>query len=82
VVSRILKILADISPRRSVAVAFDLTRPTEHIVRGTARELREQLPRAHGREVTFILAGRDGTEWGGQHARRAQSLSSRRIKTR
>lgn len=82
VVARILKILENISPRRSVAVAYDLTRPAEHIIRGTACEIRERLPPGHGREVTLILAGRDGAEWGDQGVRRAQSLSSRRIKTR
>lgn len=82
VVARILKLLEDISPRRFVAVAYDLTRPTEHIIRGTACEIRERLPPAYGREVTLILAGRDGTEWSDQDARRSQSLSSRRIKTR
>ena len=81
-VSRILKILEDISPRRSVAVAYDLTRPTEHIIRGTACEIRERLSPAHGQEVTLILAGKDGTEWGDRGVRRPQSLSSRRIKTR
>jgi len=81
-VAHILKILEDISPQRSVAVAYDLTRPKEHIIHGTACEIRERLPPAHGREVTFILAGRDGTGLDDKGAHRAQSLSSRRIRTR
>lgn len=82
VVARILKTLDGISPRCSVAVAYDLTRPNEHIIRGPACEVRERLPPAQGRDATLILAGKDGAGWDEQGARRAQSLSSRRIKTR
>ena len=81
-VSRILKTLRGISPRRSVAVAYDLTKPNEHIIRGTACEVRERLRPSRGREVTLVLAGKDGTELDGQGVYRPQSLSSRRIKTR
>ncbi len=83
VVARILKTLDRISPQCFVAVAYDLTKPNEHIIRGTVCEVRERLPRAQGRDVTLVLAGKkDGTELDDQGARRAQSLSSRRIKTR
>lgn len=81
-VARILKTLDGIAPRCSVAVAYDLTRPNEHIIRGTADEALKRLPPTQGRDVTLVLAGKDGTEWDDQGARRAQSLSSRRIKTR
>ena len=80
-VARILKTLDDISPRCFVVVAYDLTRPNEHIIRGTARKVRKRLPPAQRRETTLVLAGRDGTEWDNQ-GHRTQSLSSRRIKTR
>lgn len=80
-VARILKTLDDISPQCFVAVAYDLTRPNEHIVRGTACKVRERLLPARRREVTLVLEGRDGTEWDIQ-GNCAQSLSSRRIKTR
>jgi 16S rRNA (cytidine1402-2'-O)-methyltransferase len=79
---RILKTLENVSPRRSVAVAYDLTKPNEQIIRGTARDVRKRLSPTRGRDVTLILAGKDGTESDDQGARRAQSLSSRRIKTR
>jgi len=82
-VPRILKTLAGISPRWPVAVAYDLTIPNERIIRGTAREVCERLSSAQGRNVTLVLAGKkDGTELDDQSARRAQSLSSRRIKIR
>lgn len=82
VVVRILKTLDGISPQCSVAVAYDLTKPNEHIIRGTVCEICKRLPPAQGRDVTLVLAGKNGTEWDDQGARRAQSLSSRRIKTR
>jgi 16S rRNA (cytidine1402-2'-O)-methyltransferase len=81
-VARILKTLDEISPRCFVAVAYDLTKPNERIIRGTAREARDRLHPASGREVTLVLAGKDGTESDDQGTPRAQSLSSRRIKTR
>jgi 16S rRNA (cytidine1402-2'-O)-methyltransferase len=81
-VARILKTLSGISPRSSVAVAYDLTKPTERIIRGTACEVRGRLDAAQGREVTVVLAGKDGTPLNDRRARRIQSLSSRRIKTR
>ncbi|HEY5931275.1 MAG TPA: ribosomal RNA small subunit methyltransferase I [Nitrospira sp.] len=82
VVARILQALDGIAPRCSVAVAYDLTKPNERIIRGTAGEVRERLGPTRGREVTLVLAGKDGTELDGHGARRAQSVSSRRIKTR
>jgi 16S rRNA (cytidine1402-2'-O)-methyltransferase len=82
VVARILKILGDIAPQCSVAVAYDLTKPNEYIIRGTACEVRKKLGSTRGRDVTLVLAGKDGTESGDHDMRRAQSLSSRRIKTR
>lgn len=57
-VARILKTLDGIAPRCSVAVAYALTRPNEHVIRGTAGEVRERLPPAQGREVTLVLAGK------------------------
>ena len=83
VVARILKTLDGISPRCSVSVAYDLTKPHECIVHGRACEIGERLPSAQGRDVTLILAGKkDGTKLDDQGMRRAQSLSSRRIKIR
>ncbi|MFZ1803808.1 MAG: SAM-dependent methyltransferase, partial [Nitrospira sp.] len=82
VVARILKTLGDIAPHCSVVVAYDLTKPNEHIIRGTACEVSKKLDSTRGRDVTLVLAGKDGTESDDQHIRRAQSLSSRRIKTR
>ncbi len=81
-VARILRTLGGISPRRSVAVAYDLTKPNEHIIRGTAFEVLERLGPTRRLDVTLVLAGKDGTELDAQGVRRAQSLSSRRIKTR
>ncbi|MBS0182718.1 MAG: hypothetical protein JSS39_09980 [Nitrospira sp.] len=82
VVVRILKTLDSISPRSLVAVAYDLTKPNERIIHGTACEVRAQLSSAQGEDVTLVLAGKDGTGLDGQGARRAQSFSSRRIKIR
>lgn len=82
VVARILKILDSISPRCSVAVAYDLTKPNEFIIRGTACEVFEKLHPRRGQDVTLVLAGKDGIEADDHGVRRAQSLSSRRIKTR
>jgi 16S rRNA (cytidine1402-2'-O)-methyltransferase len=81
-VARILRALDGIAPQCAVAVAYDLTKPNERIIRGTACEIRAQLPLAQGQDVTFVLSGKDETERDDQDARRAQSLSSRRIKTR
>ncbi|MBX3330489.1 MAG: rRNA small subunit methyltransferase 1 [Nitrospira sp.] len=81
-VARILRTLDGISPRCPVAVAYDLTKPNERIIRGTACEVRERLRPAPGRDVTLVLAGRDGMESDDQGTGRAQSLSSRRIKIR
>lgn len=82
VVARILKSLGHIAPQCSVVVAYDLTKPNEHILRGTAGEVSKKLGSGTGRDVTLVLAGRDGTESDDQDMHRAQSLSSRRIKTR
>jgi 16S rRNA (cytidine1402-2'-O)-methyltransferase len=80
--ARILRALNDIAPRCTVAVAYDLTKPNEQVICGTAGEVRKILGPAQGREVTFVLAGKDGRESDDQGMRPAQSLSSRRIKTR
>ena len=82
VVVRILKTLGDIAPHCAVVVAYDLTKPNEQIIRGTACEVSKKLGSTRGRDVTLVLAGKDGTESDDQDIRRAQSLSSRRIKTR
>jgi 16S rRNA (cytidine1402-2'-O)-methyltransferase len=81
-VTRILKTLDGVAPRCSVAVAYDLTKPNERIIRGTAYEVRERLRPARGQEVTLVVPGKDGDRWDDQGGRRAQSLASRRIKTR
>jgi len=81
-VAHILKSLDDIAPQCSVAVAYDLTKPNEHIIRGTVRAMRERLGPTQGRNVTLVLAGKDETELDDEGVGRAQSLSSRRIKTR
>lgn len=82
VVASVLKTLGSISAQCSVAVAYDLTKPNEHIIRGTVREVHERLGPVQGREVTLVLAGAEEVEPDNQRASRAQSLSSRRIKTR
>ena len=82
VAAHVLKTLDGIAPRALVTVAYDLTKPHERIIRGTACEVLKRLRSAQGQEVTLVLAGRDGTESDERGARRAQSLSSRRIKTR
>lgn len=82
VVAHVLKSLVDIAPQRFVAVAYDLTKPNEQIIRGTARAVRERLHPIQRREVTLVLAGKEGTEKDDRDVRRPQSLSSRRIKTR
>ncbi len=82
VASRILRTLDGIAPRSLVTVAYDLTKPHERIIRGTACEVRKRLRSAQGQEITLVLAGKDGTESDERAARRTQSLSSRRIKTR
>ena len=81
-VARVLKSFSDIAPQCSVAVAYNLTKPNEHVIRGAIGEVLERLSSAKRRDVTLILAGKDGTESDGHGVRRAQSLSSRRIKTR
>lgn len=82
VIARILRSLGDIAPQCFVAVAYDLTKPNEYIIRGTACEVTKKLGSVRGRDVTLVLAGKDGTESEDHDMRRAQSLSSRRIKTR
>ncbi|HWF59206.1 MAG TPA: SAM-dependent methyltransferase [Nitrospira sp.] len=81
-VAHILKTLDGISPRWPVAVAYDLTKPNERIIRGTACEVRARLSSGQEQNVTLVLAGKDGTRLDGQGVHRAQSFSSRRIKTR
>ncbi|MEK9140639.1 MAG: ribosomal RNA small subunit methyltransferase I [Nitrospirota bacterium] len=81
-VARALKTLGELAPVRSVVVAYDLTKPTESVIRGTACEVLERLHLTRGGDVTLVLAGKDGTESDDHGVRRAQSLSSRRIKTR
>lgn len=82
VVAHILKTLGGLSPRCSVAVAYDLTKANERIIRGTVSEVREKLRPVQRGDVTLVLAGDVGRESDDHGARRAQSLSSRRIKTR
>lgn len=81
-IPRILETLDSISPRSLVAVAYDLTKPNERIIRGTACEVRARLFSAQRQDVTLVLAGKDGTRLDDQGARRAQPFSSRRIKIR
>jgi 16S rRNA (cytidine1402-2'-O)-methyltransferase len=81
-VARIVKSLGDSAPQCSVAVAYDLTKPNEHIIRGTASEVCRRLDPPQGGDVTLIVAGKEGTEQDDRDVRRAQSLSSRRIKIR
>jgi 16S rRNA (cytidine1402-2'-O)-methyltransferase len=82
VVAHILKTLGGLAPRCSVAVAYDLTKANERIIRGTVSEVRERLRPVQRGEVTLVLAGKVEWESDDHGARRAQSLSSRRIKTR
>jgi 16S rRNA (cytidine1402-2'-O)-methyltransferase len=78
----ILRALNDIAPRCTVAVAYDLTKPNEQIICGTADEVRKRLRPTRRREVTLVLAGKVEAELDEHGGHRAQSLSSRRIKTR
>jgi 16S rRNA (cytidine1402-2'-O)-methyltransferase len=82
VVARILKTLDGLSPRCPVAVAYDLTKANERIIRGTVSEVRGRLRPVQRGNVTLVLAGGVGKKPDEPGARRAQSLSSRRIKTR
>lgn len=81
-VERTITTLCGLSPRCSVAVAYDLTKPNERIIRGAACEVREKLCPAQGRDITLVLAGKNGTKSDDQVTGGAQSLSSRRIKIR
>ncbi len=81
-IARVLKILEDLSPRCPVVVAYDLTKPTEHIIRGAVCEVRERLRPGQRQEVTLVLSGKGRMTSDVRGARRTQSLSSRRIKTR
>ncbi|OQW35060.1 MAG: hypothetical protein A4E19_01685 [Nitrospira sp. SG-bin1] len=75
-------ILKAISPRCSVAVAYDMTKPNERIIRGTVGEVLERLSPAGGGDVTIVFGEKTGTDSNAQGVRRSQSLSSRRINTR
>lgn len=81
-VARALKTLGELAPVRPVVVAYDLTKPNESVIRGTACEVLERLHPTRGGDVTLVLAGTDGTESDDHGVRHAQSFSSRRIKTR
>ena len=80
--SHALHVLEEVAPRRLVALACDLTMPTERIIRGTARDLRERLLSAPSEEVTLILTERLDKTRPLRAKRSVQSLSSRRINTR
>ena len=60
-----LKSLQKFAPRRLVVVAYDLTKPNELILRGTAFHVRQKLHRNLGREITLILGGSDEADAGG-----------------
>ena len=77
-----LSVLEKIAPRRLVALACDLTKPNERIIRGTARDVRERLLGTPSEEVTLIMTGRRDRTKPPRATRSDQSLSSRRIKTR
>jgi 16S rRNA (cytidine1402-2'-O)-methyltransferase len=56
-----LSILEKLAPHRFVMVACDVTKPTEVIVRGTARHAQRHLRRIRAAEdITLILAGKRG----------------------
>ena len=57
-VARILETLVRLAPQRLLAVAWDLTKSNEVVMRGTARQVRERLAEMQGEEVTIVLSGR------------------------
>lgn len=77
-----LHILEQIAPRRRVALACDLTMPTEGIIRGTPRRARARFLSTTSQEVTLIVTGKLDRTKPTRANRSAQSLSSRRISTR
>jgi len=77
-----LHVLEKVAPRRLVALACDLTMPSERIIRGTPRFARERLLSTPSEEVTLIVTGRLSQVRPSRAKRSAQSLSSRRINTR
>ena len=56
--ARALKILVRLAPRRLVMAAWDLTKPNEGIIRGTARQVSRRLSEIQWEEVTIVLSGR------------------------
>lgn len=77
-----LHVLEKIAPRRRVALACDLTMPTEWIIRGTPRRARERFLSTTRQEVTLIVTGKPDRTKPSRAKRSAQSLSSRRMNTR
>jgi 16S rRNA (cytidine1402-2'-O)-methyltransferase len=54
----VLRTIAEIAPRRSIALACDLTKPEELIIRGTARQVQQRLDSVpEPQDVTLILTG-------------------------
>jgi 16S rRNA (cytidine1402-2'-O)-methyltransferase len=65
-----LSTIASLAPCRRLALACDLTKPTEVIIRGTARQAQQRLAHARSaRDITLMLAGRKPT--GGRRKRMA-----------
>lgn len=76
--THVLKTIAGMAPRRFIVVACDLTRREELIVRGTARQVQEQLEYiAAGQDVTIMLSagGKIGNRRPGMKSKRKDRLS-------
>ena len=56
--TRALKVLVRLAPRKPIVVAASLTKSNEMIIRGTAHQVSRKLPDLHGQDITMILAGR------------------------
>ncbi len=81
-----LGMIGDTAPWRRVLLMCDLTRPTEGIVRGTLRQVRQALENMRpAQDITMILTGGTTREKHGPRSKaggQGQSQSSRRISTR
>ncbi|MBS0155093.1 MAG: hypothetical protein JSS38_10890 [Nitrospira sp.] len=57
-VTHILKTLVHLAPRRLLAVAWDLTKTNEVVIRGTPPQIDRRLPNIQGEDITIVLSGR------------------------
>lgn len=82
----VLSTIASLAPRRRLALACDLTKPTEVVIRGTARQAQQRLDQVRSaRDITLLVAGwkpTGGRRTGMNQERGRYWLSARRINTR